>query len=192
MNTTTKFGAAHEMFESVVSGRDETNRSYAYRGHGDAEYDLIPSFLRDDSNLKFLELEGDGTALTISSAPFRTFYQTANQMGHALPSVSQAKHQNYTSTSEISALNDFTEEVEREYSPDDFEIMAFAQHYGLPTPLLDWSRSPLVAMYFAASDALNLIAKSLSDQDKVEFAFDGEKKKTILANVAQKVEGHKI
>ena len=47
---------------------------------------------------------------------------------------------------------------------DDWELMALAQHHGLPTRLLDWTENPLVAAYFACNQD--------HDRDGVIFAMD--------------------
>ncbi|MET3978829.1 hypothetical protein ABIB62_001399 [Mucilaginibacter sp. UYP25] len=36
---------------------------------------------------------------------------------------------------------------------NDWEVLFFMQHYGMPTRLLDWSESPFVSMYFALTSA---------------------------------------
>jgi hypothetical protein len=48
----------------------------------------------------------------------------------------------------------------------DIEFLVLAQHYGIPTSLLDWTTNPLVALYFACLPA--------QDGDGNEIAVNGE------------------
>jgi hypothetical protein len=53
---------------------------------------------------------------------------------------------------------------------NDWERATIAQHYGVPTRLLDWSENPLVGLYFALDD-------NNDDEDGVIWVFED---KTIL------------
>ncbi len=68
----------------------------------------------------------------------------------------------YIPDDELMFLRDFRQTLKRDGSlgmskdviDDDSTLMAVGQHYGLTTPLLDWSASPYVASFFALAKAL--------------------------------------
>ena len=58
---------------------------------------------------------------------------------------------------------------------NDMELLFLAQHYGLPTRLIDWSYNPLVALFFACN--------SNEDKDGVVYC------KTLEGEIREKNEG---
>lgn len=136
---------------------------FIFRGHSDENYKLIPSALRLEkreelnslTEIKILSFDTDDEyfQIQIEYLLLKRFYKMADRQGLRVPNSDQLREglnhdfNNLTFkliSGEISWLPPFFHEV-----------AGLAQHYGIPTRLLDWSYDPFVAIHFALKDAID-------------------------------------
>jgi hypothetical protein len=152
---------------------DSQSSNIIYRGQRKAQWGLIPGVLRPDIPfLKILLKRKSPNQIFFEKAILNQFTKRCDLLGLKIPNDSSELRE---------ILDPQSRQTDKYYInpsawPDErlFEIMALAQHHGLPTQLLDWSRRSYVAAYFAASSALanhqeqdTKIAVWALDQDKI-------------------------
>lgn len=134
---------------------------HLFRGVRDAEkHTLVPTALRSDAEQwfkTFPPFANRGQSADIEyyeMSALSMFYRRATEMGLNLPRLTLGTHKQLMNPDATTGHQIVSENQDGQIRELD-ELWAIAQHYGLKTRLLDWSRSSGAAMTFASRTAVN-------------------------------------
>ena len=151
------FKSAAKLWEALSPTKRLYERpcNVIFRGQANSSWKLIPTVLRDGDNNPASAMWGKGVKaeeqVFTEVRLLELFAEFCDQVGIRIPGDSPS-FRNEILSSERQDL--YIKQPAKWPNPGLIEIMAMAQHHGIPTRLLDWTKQPYVAAYFAATSAL--------------------------------------
>ena len=147
---------------SIYFKHERSPHKWIFRGVASEGWKLIPTAFRGEDLTQHSQIYSELRSI-------EPFFRFADESGLPLPEDSQFVRNRFQVLSDslvnIHArfgLGDTCKRIwetgEEVWPPDEFlSLIALAQHHGIPTRMLDWSRNPLKAAYFAAVKAAKWI-----------------------------------
>lgn len=169
----------------------DLNSPWLFRGQG-KDYPLIPSLFRKNGKIRSLthrNVENYSELLLVERDLLVDFFRIADKRGLVLPDDSQELRRSLEEISSDQNLGKRHGGVK--ITDNALSLMALAQHYGIPTRLLDWTLSSYVAAFFAAEDA-NRDIESQNPLEKLviwSFYFPDFGKQTLYGSDTYLIRG---
>lgn len=121
-----RIGSVGELLAAIKKVRGSTKRELWFRGHRHWSWRLEPTFFRGSERYQNISNEEIKAGNAIGQMDFELGDLKAT-LGIVRRVIESSGHTTVT----------------------DSDVLLLAQHYGVDTPLLDWTTSPLVAVWFA-------------------------------------------
>ncbi|WP_289617762.1 FRG domain-containing protein [Alistipes finegoldii] len=171
------FNNAETFIHAIVYGGELyelMNSSYIFRGVSSDKYPLLPSALRPENQEYLWHLAQYSTeSNTLKDSEYQQqelelvllqkFFKKCDKNSLITPNVERLRESLFCDWVVF-----YGSDPNEAWLPNDlYEIASLAQHYGVPTRLLDWSKDIFVSLYFAVMGVLESYEKKSDSHDSM-------------------------